>query len=203
MNRYTVIAREGLVPLLVAVTLAFLVWHFVSLPASLIFWMLSLLVLFMFRDPERDIPSMPMAVVSPVDGRIVEINTVRDPYLERQSIHVAVQMNTYGVFTARSPVEGKVLEPSCLPDNVKRPHGVWLKTDEGDDVVMVMNKGRFKNDPHCYIRFGERIGQGKRCGFVPLGSLIELYLPEESRLAVAVGDMVHAGSDVIAKLIHA
>lgn len=203
MNRYTVIAREGLVPLLVAVTAAFMVWHFVSLPASLIFWMLGVLVLFMFRDPEREIPSMPMAVVSPVDGRIIAINTVRDPYLERQSIHVTVLMNTYGVFTTRSPVEGKVLEPSCLPDSVKTPHGVWLKTDEGDDVVMVMNKGRFKTDPRCYIRFGERIGQGKRCGFVPLGSQIELYLPEESRLAVAVGDVVHAGSDIIAKLVHA
>ena len=202
MNRYSVIAREGIVPLLATVAAAFMVWHFVSLPASIFFWMLTLLVLFLFRDPERDIPSQPLAVVSPVDGRVTAINHVNDPYLERQSIHVILQMNTYGVYTARSPVEGKVLEPSCIPDSVDTPHGVWLKTDEGDDVVMVMNKGRLKIDPRCYIRIGERIGQGKRCGFVPLGSRIELYLPEEARIVVAAGDMVRAGSDVIAKLVH-
>jgi len=203
VNRYTVIAREGLVPLLAAVTVAFMVWHFVSLPASLIFWAFAALVIFMFRDPERDIPSIPMAVVSPADGRIIAIEAIRDPYLDRQSIHVTVQMNPYGVFTTRSPVEGKVQVPPHQPAGVKTPHGVWLKTDEDDDVVMVMNKGRLNAGLRCYIRFGERIGQGKRCGFIPLGSQIELYLPEESRLAVSVGDVVRGGSDVIAKLVHA
>ena len=202
MNRYTVIAREGHAPLLAALVAAFMVWHFVSLPASLLLWLLVGLVIFIFRDPERDIPSIPLAVVSPADGRIVAINTVHDPYLERQSIQVSVQMNAYGVFTTRSPVEGKVQEPPHLPTDVKTPHGVWLKTDEDDDVVMVMNKGRMNAGPRCYIRFGERIGQGKRCGFVPLGSQIDLYLPEYARLSVAVDDMVLGGSDVIAKLVH-
>ena len=187
--------------MLAALVAAFMVWHFVSLPASLLFWLLVGLIIFMFRDPERDIPSIPLAVVSPADGRIVTINTVHDPYLERQSIQVSVQMNAYGVFTTRSPVEGKVKEPPYLPTGVKTPHGVWLKTDEDDDVVMVMNKGRMNAGPRCYIRFGERIGQGKRCGFVPLGSQIDLYLPEYARLSVAVDDMVLGGSDVIAKLV--
>jgi len=203
VNRYTVIAREGLVPLLAAVSTAFVVWHFISLQASLIFWLLGLLVLFMFRDPERDIPSVPLAVVSPADGRILSISTVHDPYLDRQCVQVIVQMHPYGVFTTRSPIEGKVLEPTCLPGNVKTPHGVWLQSDEGDDVVMVMNKGRLYTEPRCYIRFGERTGQGKRCGFIPFGSQIDIYLPADSRLAVSAGDTVRGGSDIIATLVHA
>ena len=130
------------------------------------------------------------------------IEAVQDPYLKRQSIHVAIRMSPYGVFTTRSPIEGKVLEPPHLPDDVETPHGVWLKTDEDDDVVMVMNRGRLNTGPRCYIRFGERVGQGKRCGFIPLGSQIDLYLPEQSRLAVVVDDRVLAGSDVIATLVH-
>ena len=111
--------------MLAALVAAFMVWHFVSLPASLLLWLLVGLIIFIFRDPERDIPSIPLAVVSPADGRIVTINTVHDPYLERQSIQVSVQMNAYGVFTTRSPVEGKVKEPPYLPTGVKTPHGVW------------------------------------------------------------------------------
>lgn len=196
------IAREGLAPLLATTVAAVLVLHFAGLVASLAFWALALLVLLIFRDPERDIPSIPMAVLSPADGRVTSISATQDPYLQRPSIRVSVQMNSYGVFTTRSPVEGKVLEPPNLPDRSGRPHGVWLQTDEGDDVVMVMNRGRLRNEPRCYIRYGERVGQGRRCGFVHLGGKVDIYLPESCRPAVSVGDWVRSGSDVIANLIH-
>ena len=197
------IAREGLLPLLAVILAAVMVMHFLGIWPSLVFWVLGLLVIILFRDPERDIPSQPMAVLSPADGRVVSVGTAHDPYLLRQSIQVSVQMHPYGVFTTRSPVEGKVLEPPNCPDDEKKPHGVWLQTDEGDDIVMVMTRGRLHSEPRCYIRFGERTGQGKRCGFVHLGGRVDLYLPENSRVLVAEGDVVHGGSDPIATLVHA
>ena len=189
--------------LLATALAAVVVLHFFGLAASLPLWGFGLLILVIFRDPERDIPSQPMAVVSPADGRVTSISTTRDPYLDRDSIRVTLQMNPYGVFTTRSPVEGKVLQPPSSPRDARMPHGVWLQTDEGDDVVLVMMRGRLHTAPRCYIRIGDRIGQGKRCGFVHLGGQIDVYLPERSRLAVSVGDWVHSGSDIIATLLHA
>lgn len=200
VTRLPRIAKEGLLLLLGAVLAAVIVLHFFGLPASLPLWGLGLLVLVVFRDPEREIPSQPMAVVSPADGRVTSVITTRDPYLDRDSLRVTLQMNPFGVFTTRSPVEGKVLQPPCVPEGQRMPHGVWLQTDEGDDVVMVMMRGRLHTAPRCYIRIGERIGQGKRCGFVHLGGQVVVYLPERSRLAVAEGDWVRGGSDVIATL---
>ncbi len=197
------IAKEGLVPLLAVILAAVMVMHFLGIWPSLVFWVLGLLVIILFRDPERDIPSQPLAVVSPADGRVVSVSKAHDPYLLRQSIQVVVQMHPYGVFTTRSPIEGKVLEPPNYPDDLKKPHGVWLQTDEGDDIVMVMTRGRLHSEPRCYIRFGERTGQGKRCGFVHLGGRVEIYLPENTRMLVAEGDIVHGGSDPIATLVHA
>ena len=197
------IAREGMVPLLVVVLAGVLVLHFIGWPQSLLFWVLALLVLVLFRDPDRDIPSQPLAIVSPADGKVTSISTVQDPYLLRESIRVTIQMSHYGVFTTRSPIEGKVLEPPNIPEDNNMPHGVWLQSDEGDDVVMVMTRGPLNNQPRCYIRFGDRIGQGKRCGFVHLGGRVEIYLPESSRLVVTEGDSVQSGSDIIAKLVHA
>lgn len=197
------IAREGVTPLLVVILAGVTVLHFSGMPASLPFWALALLVLLMFRDPDRDIPSIPTALVSPADGKITSITKTRDPYLDRPSIRVTVQMYPYGVYTTRSPTEGKVLEPPNHPDEMDAPHGVWLQTDEGDDVVMVLNKGRLHNAPRCYIRFGERVGQGQRCGFIHLGGNIDIYLPERSRTTVAPGDTVRSGADVIAKLLPA
>jgi len=202
VSRFPFIAREGVVLLLAAILAAVVVLNFSGLQTSLPFWGLSLLILVIFRDPERDIPSQPMAVVSPADGRVASVAATRDPYLDRQSIRVTLQMNPYGVFTTRSPVEGKVLQPPHTPQDTRMPHGVWLQTDEGDDVVMVMMRGRLNTAPRCYIRIGERIGQGKRCGFVHLGGQVDVYLPERSRLAVDVGDWVRSGSDIIATLVH-
>jgi phosphatidylserine decarboxylase len=202
VSRFPFIAREGVVLLLAAILAAVVVLNFSGLQTSLPFWGLSLLILVIFRDPERDIPSQPMAVVSPADGRVASVTATRDPYLDRESIRVTLQMNPYGVFTTRSPVEGKVLQPPHTPEDTRMPHGVWLQTDEGDDVVMVMMRGRLNTAPRCYIRIGERIGQGKRCGFVHLGGQVDVYLPERSRLAVDVGDWVRSGSDIIATLVH-
>lgn len=197
------IAREGFVPLLAVILAAVMVMHFAGVVPSMFFWVLGLLVIVLFRDPERDIPSRPLAVLSPADGKVVSIRTGDDPYLQRQSIRVTVQMHPYGVFTTRSPIEAKVLEPPNYPEDDRKPHGVWLQTDEGDDIVMVMSRGRLKSEPRCYIRFGERTGQGKRCGFVHLGGRVDIYLPANSRVDVAEGDVVHSGSDPIARLVHA
>jgi phosphatidylserine decarboxylase len=197
-----VIAREGLFPLLASGLAGVLVVHYAGLAASLVIWLIFLVLALFFRDPERHIPAVPLAVVSPADARVVSVDQQYDPYLERQSIRVTLEMNPYGIFTTRSPVEGKVLMPPNMRGGEAAPHGVWIQTDEADDIVMVMNRGRMHNPPRCYIGFGERVGQGQRCGFIHLGARIDLYLPETSRTEVAPGSRVRAGSDVIARLVH-
>jgi phosphatidylserine decarboxylase len=179
------------------------VLHFVGLAQSLWLWGLAVLVMVLFRDPERSIPSLPLSVLSPADGRVLRVEKVRDPYLNRDSVMVTIDMSPYGAYITRSPVEGKVLEPPKLAGDGRNPHGVWLQTDEGDDIVLVMNKGRLHNNPQCYVRFGDRIGQGKRCGFVHMGGRVDIYLPVNSVPSVASGDTVRAGTDAIARLIHA
>lgn len=200
-------SREGWFPLLLLLCLGAVVWHFVGWSWSIPFGLLALLVLFMFRDPERDIPSNPLAVVSPADGRISAIEHLADPYLDRTAIRVQIDMFRTGVYATRSPVEGKMLEPriadgkaATLPANT--PHGVWIKTDEGDDLVMAVNRGPLGNAPKCSVRFGERVGQGQRCGYLHLGGRVQLYLPENSRVLVNIADQVNAGKDVIANLVH-
>jgi phosphatidylserine decarboxylase len=200
MSRYPVLAKEGLAPVFAGVVIASLVTQFAGIYPSLPFWAFSLLLVLIFRDPDRDIPAVPLAIVCPADGRVTSVCLTHDPYLDRRAIRLAIQMNPYGVFTTRSPVDAKVLDPPNIPSGV--PHGVWLRTNEGDDIVLVMNRGRLYSTPRCYVRFGERVGQGQRCGFIHLGGLVELYLPESSRTLATAGDWVRGGSDVIAKLIH-
>lgn len=202
MNRHSILAPEGRLPLLLVFLLACGIYYYFGWVLALPFWLVCASIFFVYRDPVRVIPSIPRAIISPVDGKVTDISEMVDPYLGRPSIRIQIRMNLHGIFTSRSPVEGKVLEPPNLPDDAAAPHGVWLQTDEGDDIVMVMGEGRLHITPRCDIRFGERVGQGQRCGFIHLGGRIELYLPVTSQIAVSRGDRVCSGSDVIASLVH-
>mgnify|MGYP000385067309 CR=1 FL=1 len=63
---------------------------------------------------------------------------------------------------------------------------------EDDDLVVVMHRGPLHNLPHCYVRIGERVGQGQRCGYIQMGGRVEVYLPRHSRLQVSRGSPVKA-----------
>jgi phosphatidylserine decarboxylase len=200
-SRYPYFSRAGWLPFLAFATLAGLVWHFAGWGWSLPLWLVCGAIVYLYRDPHREIPSSPLAVVSPADGVVTSVEEVSDPYLDREAVRLDIHMNHAGVYSTRSPVEGKILEPKNSA-NGAQPHGVWLKTDEDDDLVVVMHRGPLHNLPRCYVRIGERVGQGQRCGYIPMGGLVEVYLPRYSRIQVTNGSHVKAGSDVIATLVH-
>lgn len=201
-SRYPLIAREGWLSLFLVGGVAATVLYQVGWLWSAPLWVLIGVLLFLFRDPARIVPAAPLAVVSPADGRVTLVETCHDPYLDREARRVTIRMHPCGVFSTRSPAEGKMLEPKRDGStSADVPHGVWLQTDELDDLVVVMNRGPLRNPPRCYVRFGERVGQGQRCGFITLGSTVDIYLPLNSRIKVQEGDRVHAGADVIAQLL--
>jgi len=201
-GRYPYFSRAGWLPFLVVAAIGLLVMNLAGWIWSLPLWLACLFIIYLYRDPDREIPASPLAVVSPADGVVTAVETVRDPYLDREARRISIDMSHIGVYSTRSPVEGKVLEPPRGGDGVDRPHGVWLKTDEGDDLVIVMHRGPLNSLPRCYVGIGERVGQGQRCGYIPMGGEIEIYLPPNSRVQVKPGSHVKAGSDVIALLVH-
>ncbi len=80
--------------------------------------------------------------------------------------------------------------------------GLWVRTDEDDDVVLQFHGHRFGLAPLAFLRYGERVGQGQRCAFLRLTRQAELQLPIASRVLVKAGQRVTAGADVLAKLPH-
>jgi phosphatidylserine decarboxylase len=193
------IAREGWLFIFLALSATGLAGHFLGILAALPFAIAVIVLFFLFRDPPRKIPSAPLGLVSPVDGTIVEITQVHDKYLDRQAICLRLKMNWYGIYSTRSPTEGKVIK-HWFGDDGKAAQ--WIQTDEGDDVVVSLIKGRGSRQPACMVPTGERIGQGRRCGFVRFGALVELLVPVNTRIDKQAGDKVLAGTDIVATLVH-
>ncbi len=203
-TRYTLIARQGRPFIILAVIMIAAVAYYLGWAASLPFLPIPALLLYMFRDPQREIPPAPLAVVSPVDGRIMAIDHVRDHYLDRDAVRIRIRMNPMGVYTMRSPIEGKVIEQWFVTDKAQLRAGdpafaQWVQTDEGDDMVLAIHPGALHQRPSCYVQSGERIGQGQRCGYMSLGSNIEIFIPANAVLHIERGQTVIGGESNLAE----
>ena len=208
---HPIIAREG--------------WSFIAmgvLAAAVVHWAfgpwwaapLWLFVIFMvqfFRDPPRQVPADPNAVLSPADGRIVTVERSRDPYLEREALKMSVFMNVFDVHSNRSPVDGEVrnawyhlgkffnaaLSKSSL-ENERA--ALWIRTPSGSDVTCVQIAGLIARRILCYARIGQRLARGERFGFIRFGSRVDVFLPVGTRPVASVGDKVYATETILAVL---
>ena len=105
---HPLIAREGWPFLAVAFLTSLGTNYFLGVLWALPLWLITFFILQFFRDPPREIPDDPRAVLSPADGRVVAVEKVRDPYLDRDALKISVFMNVFNVHSNRVPVDGTV-----------------------------------------------------------------------------------------------
>ena len=207
---HPIIAREGWPFLAISIILAIAatVWCAVwSIPL----WVIALFVLQFFRDPPREIPQDAGAVLSPADGRIVAVERVNDPYVQREAIKVSVFMNVFNVHSNRSPVDGIVEKVQYFPGKFvnadldkasaeNERNAVVLKTTDGQTVTFVQVAGLIARRILCYVKAGDTLARGQRYGFIRFGSRVDVYLPLDAVVKVSIGDKVAATTTILAIL---
>jgi phosphatidylserine decarboxylase len=174
-------------------------------------WLVTLFVLQFFRDPQREVPDDPRAVVSPADGRIVAVHKARDPWLEREALKISVFMNVFNVHSNRAPVDGAVQQrwyhaggfvnaalDKASTENER--NALWLRTSDGQDVTCVQIAGLIARRILCYVGEGSELRRGERYGFIRFGSRVDVYLPLDAEVSAALGEKVYAAESVLARL---
>jgi phosphatidylserine decarboxylase len=208
---HPIIAREGWPFLGAAFVGSVLIWSAFGFWWSLPFWLATVFVLQFFRDPAREVPADPQAVLSPADGRIVWVGKARDPYLDRDALKVSVFMNVFNVHSNRAPVDGTVkqrwyhagsflnaaLDKASLENE---RNALWLHTKGGADVTCVQIAGLVARRILCYVGEGATLERGQRYGFIRFGSRVDVYLPPDAQVKAALGDKVYATESVLAWL---
>ncbi len=208
---HPLIAREGWPFLGIAVAAALLAGWFAGWWWSAPLWLAALFVLQFFRDPPREVPDDPQAVVSPADGRIVAVEKARDPWLERDALKISVFMNVFNVHSNRAPVDGEVrqvwyhagrffnaaIDKASLENE---RNALWLRSRGGADVTCVQVAGLIARRILCYVKAGAGLSRGERFGFIRFGSRVDVYLPLEAQPVAAIGDKVYAAETVLARL---
>ena len=206
-----VIAKEGWsrITLILVAAIAIHYWAGVAWASPV--WILLVLVVQFFRDPRRSIPQQSDVVVSPAHGKVVSIETTRDPYLAREAVKVSIFMNIFSVHSNRTPVDGIVVERwynkgkffNAALDKASafnERSAIHIRTPAGWDVTSVQIAGLVARRILSYLTVGQSVERGERYGFIRFGSRVDVYLPEGSRIVARLGKWVNSGSDIIAFL---
>jgi phosphatidylserine decarboxylase len=208
---HPILAREGWPYIGASVVAAILVAVFFGFAWSLPFWLIAIFIIQFFRDPPREIPAQPNAVLSPADGRVVRVQKTVDPYTQAESLLVSVFMNVFNVHSNRSPVDGTIERvdyqagtfinadlDKASTENER--NALVVKLPDGQRISVVQVAGLIARRILCYVKPGEVLARGQRYGFIRFGSRVDVYLPLLATPKVAVGDKVYATSTVIATL---
>jgi phosphatidylserine decarboxylase len=208
---HPLIAREGwsfvAIALVVAIVLSYANWWLLATLA----WVCVLFIVQFFRDPPRTVPTEANVVLSPADGKIVVVGNARDPFLDRDALKISVFMNVFNVHSNRSPVDGTVKNKwyhagSFLnaaldkASSENERNALHISTAAGVDVTCVQVAGLIARRILCYVGPGDPLVRGQRYGFIRFGSRVDVYLPSNATPKVAIGDIVHATTTILAQL---
>jgi phosphatidylserine decarboxylase len=205
------IAVEGfklIIPLAVLTGLFFL-WQLII--AGFIMLTFTLFVAFFFRDPQRIVPSGDGLVVSPADGKVMVVTKIHEKdYLDQPVYQISIFLSIFNVHVNRVPVGGKV---EIIKYNPGKFHiaAIAKASLENEQTSMVIDNGNTKilvkqiagfiaRRIICYVRTGDAIKKGERYGLICFGSRVDIFLPENSKIKVKLGDHVKGAKDIIAIL---
>ena len=173
--------------------------------------LILLLILQFFRNPVRNTIINEKHIISPVDGKVVNIKKVYEKeYFKDERLQVSIFMSPFNVHVTRYPISGKV--------NFSKYHpGEYLvawhpKSSEKNErtTIVLENKvvgeilyrqiaGALARRIVNYAKVGENVTQGKDAGFIKFGSRVDLFLPVDSILNIEINQHIRGGEDIISE----
>jgi phosphatidylserine decarboxylase len=170
--------------------------------------LLAAFFLWFFRDPDRVIPSESGAVVSPADGKVTSVATVKMDGKTFKSI--SIFLNVFNVHVNRSPVSGVIrgaryqtgkflnaMNPASAEQNEQNTVTI---EGEGQRVIFKQIAGLLARRIVFTKKIGDTVRRGERVGLIKFGSRTDVLLDVSAELAVKVGDHVKGGSSILAFL---
>ncbi len=190
-------------PLLLAVVALGFHWNWLGG----VLLVLGAFVLFFFRDPERTIPSDPDLILSPADGRVMEV--VEEARGGNAGRRISIFLSIFDVHVNRAPVAGRI---AAMEYRKGRFYGamrgraseeneqnvIHVSTERGE-VVFKQIAGWVARRILCWKAVGDPVTRGERVGMIRFGSRVDIWLPDRVEILVRPGQHVAGGSSILAR----
>lgn len=206
------IAIEGVSFIIPLAVISVLFWSLGFMVWAGIFTLLTLFVIYFFRDPERAIPHGEKAILSPADGKVVQVQAcVEERFLKGPAIKLSVFMSLFNVHVNRNPLTGRVVDSAYSRGKFTRAdlnrasasneqNALLVENAEGVRLLVVQIAGLIARRIICWVKKGDRVEKGQRFGLICFGSRLDIYLPENTALQVRLGEKTLAGQTILGYL---
>ena len=172
--------------------------------------LILILILQFFRNPSRKTILNDNHVISPVDGKVVNIEKVFEKeYFKDERIIISIFMSPFNVHVTRYPISGKINFSKYHPgDYLVAWHPKSSEKNERTTIVVenqVFGEVLYRQIAGAlarrivnYAKVGDIAIQGNDAGFIKFGSRVDVYLPLDSEVKVKLNQHLKGGEDIIA-----
>ena len=212
MDHSSIIVKEGLPFIIIPGILTLIALLAGATWVAAFFLLLTVFVIWFFRNPQRIAPESTSQIVSPADGKVIRIEEVTDEDFEGETVRkISIFMNVFNVHVNRIPCAGKVYsirykEGKFLSANLDKASAlnerntVMVRTEDGQRIKTVQIAGLIARRIVCWVKEGMQLNRGERFGLIRFGSRVEVFLPLSTVTLVALGDKVKAGETPIGEM---
>ena len=177
---------------------------------AIVLALITLFLVFFYRNPERLIPEDKNLILSIADGTILSVEEIENDFIGDNGKKVSIFLSVFDVHINRIPVDGKI-------EYIKYSPGQFLKAFENDasdnneqtEIGLDFGSGKmiFKQIVGILARRieynldeGQKVKSGDIFGMIHFGSRAELFLPENVTVSVKPGQAVKAGETIIGQI---
>jgi len=190
-----------------AIAAAIIVW-LTAWPYAVPVLLLGAFCLWFFRDPERQIPEVSGAIVSPGDGKVTDVSVVNSGGAPQSRI--SIFLNVFNVHVNRAPIagiirdvryqRGRFLNAMASGSAEENEQNIVTVEGEGRTVVFKQIAGLIARRIVFDLKVGDTVRRGQRVGLIKFGSRVDVIFDRDAAIKVKLGDHVQGGATVLAVL---
>jgi len=170
------------------------------------------LILQFFRNPKRSVSPDNKLILSPVDGKVVIIDSVFEKeYFKDNRKQVSIFMSPINVHVTRFPISGKIVYskyhpgkylfawlPKSSEENERT--SIVINTPEYGEIMYRQIAGALARRIVNYAKKGDDVNQGDDAGFIKFGSRVDIFLPLDSPICVKIDENAIGAKTIISSL---
>jgi phosphatidylserine decarboxylase len=170
--------------------------------------LLAAFFLWFFRDPERQIPTVAGAVVSPGDGKVTDVSLVSADGIPLNRI--SIFLSVFDVHVNRAPIagvirdvryqRGKFLNAMSSHSAEENEQNIITLEGDGRTVIFKQIAGLIARRIVFNFKVGDHVACGERVGLIKFGSRVDVLFERDAAIQVKPGDRVKGGASVLALL---
>ena len=168
-------------------------------------------IAFFFRDPERAISLSEKNILSPADGRVIDITLYDNgPIMNMPYSKISIYLSLLDVHVNRSPISGTVESIIYSPGKFHFAFNKNITSDNENNLITITNSrakimvrqiaGKLVRRIHCYCKKESLLRQGERIGIIEFGSCVQVYIPQNFKIKVKIGEKTSGGETILASL---